>query len=126
MPSLIMAELPVMLPATNLMTAMAAWPMIAATTALLDSAAMCAVYQRPRTRCSPEGQSSVSRYTTTTALKGGPHAREGVCLRRLRTPLRYPGRRSEQRACSHVPELRQHRPDDREGGARPPHRDARH
>src|SRR5665648_521314 len=72
MPSLIMAELPVMLPAMNLMTAMAALPMIAATTALLDSAAMCAVYQRPRTRCSPEGQSLVSRYTTTTALKGGP------------------------------------------------------
>ena len=40
MPSLIIAELPVMLPATNLMTAMAALPMIAAITAFLDSAAM--------------------------------------------------------------------------------------
>ena len=47
MPSLIIAELPVMLPATNLMTAMAALPTIAAITAFLDSAAICAVYQRP-------------------------------------------------------------------------------
>jgi len=47
MPSLIIAELPVMLPAMNLMTAMAALPMIAAITAFLDSVAMRAVYQRP-------------------------------------------------------------------------------
>ena len=44
MPSLIIAELPVMPPATNLMTAIARLPMIAATTAFLDSAAMGAVY----------------------------------------------------------------------------------
>ena len=44
MPSLIIAELPVMAPAMNLMTAIARFPMIAATTAFLDSAAMGAVY----------------------------------------------------------------------------------
>ncbi len=43
MPSEIIAELPVMAPAMNLITAMAALPMIAATTAFLDSAAMAAV-----------------------------------------------------------------------------------
>ena len=40
MPSLIIAELPVMAPAMNLMTAIARLPMIAATTAFLDSCAM--------------------------------------------------------------------------------------
>ena len=44
MPSLIIAELPVMNPAMNLMIAIARLPMIAATTAFLDSAAMGAVY----------------------------------------------------------------------------------
>ena len=44
MPSLIIAELPVMAPAMNLITAIARLPMIAATTAFLDSAAMGAVY----------------------------------------------------------------------------------
>ncbi len=37
MPSESMAELPVMVPATNLMTAIAALPMIAAMTAFFDS-----------------------------------------------------------------------------------------
>ena len=44
MPSLIIAELPVMAPATNLIAAIATLPMIAATTAFLDSCAMGAVY----------------------------------------------------------------------------------
>ena len=52
--------------------------------------------------------------------------RQGVRLRRLRAQLRHPRRRGAQRARAHVPELRQHRPVDRDRGARPPHRDARH
>ena len=50
MPSLIIAELPVMAPATNLMAAIATLPMIAATTAFLDSCAMDGVYCTPRER----------------------------------------------------------------------------
>ena len=46
MPSLIIAELPVMAPATNLITAIATLPMIAATTAFLDSCAMRGVYSK--------------------------------------------------------------------------------
>ena len=44
MPSLIIAELPVMAPATNLIAAIATLPMIAATTAFFDSCAMGGVY----------------------------------------------------------------------------------
>ncbi len=48
MPSEIMAELPVIAPATNLMAAMAAFPAIAATTAVLVSAAMLEIVQAVR------------------------------------------------------------------------------
>ena len=55
MPSLIIAELPVMPPAMNLITAIARLPMIAATTAFLDSAAMgCSVLHGRETGSSPE------------------------------------------------------------------------
>ena len=75
MPSLIIAELPVMNPAMNLMTAIAMLPRIAAITAFLDSAAMAGSLQDSGEKpgLHPTHKTLVSGYECTRGfLKGVP------------------------------------------------------